>query len=179
VDADELPGKPPPSMEEVAVAGRVVGAAIDPLPRPRARGSGGSPTPRGLGPREWDGGVERSPRPNRRPAAPPPSRPRVRPGATAVASMAGDTFFLCTAPSVDIPPHCAGEEGETGEKRACDSNGWRPAAPHWGTRGSRTGRGRGGGGAREGELVGRERSAGGQHGFGGEGVERGICRRRC
>jgi hypothetical protein len=68
VDADELPGKPPPSMEEVAVAGRVVGAAIDPLPRPRARGGGGSPTPRGLGPREWDDGVERPPRPNRRPA---------------------------------------------------------------------------------------------------------------
>jgi hypothetical protein len=56
---------------------------------------------------------------------------------------------------------CAGEEVESGELRR-DGQKWR-----------------GGGGTREGEMAGRERSAGGQQGFGGEGAERGIRRRRC
>jgi hypothetical protein len=159
VDVDELPGKPPPSMEEVAVVGRVVVAAIDPPPRPRARGGGGSPTPRT--PRDWDGGVERPPRPNGSPAtaaaAPPPPRPRVRLGAAAAAvSLSCDPFFLRTAPGVDIPPHRAGEEGETGELRWGRSGIWR-AAPRWE------------------KMAGRRRNAG--RGNGGEGEERGRAAR--
>jgi hypothetical protein len=72
---------------------------------------------------------------------------------------------------VDIPPHRAGEEGETGEMRAWEgeSGELHRAGEKW----------QGGGGVREWEMAGRERSVRGQQGFGGEGAERGIRRRRC